>query len=200
MMVKPLLLLLLIGVIIEVHLVSPPYRVPCGNSCGCDKTTKCPGKLTCQTGEVLVDRPPFCEPTCCDDCSNSKPFPLNYLIRPTCVCKKGLVRHNGACIEPCQCPSKGEAVTKAPLTTTSTASCNDDVPYKNQPAGCQSNAPAPVKPSCGCPQMVTPNPCLCQSTPLPCPCQAVSTSGCPVQCYPPPPVAPPNPCGPCGRL
>ncbi|XP_029734448.2 uncharacterized protein LOC115269772 [Aedes albopictus] len=195
MKVKLFLLVLFFGVISEVRSIGPPNRVPCGEGCGCNKPTKCPGKLVCQPGEVLADRPPFCEPTCSDDCSATKPFPLGYLVKPTCVCKPGLVRHNGVCIEPCDCPAKEEP----PVTPKACGS--DDVPYQNQPGGCQTCNSLPAKPPCGCPQAPA-KPCPCQVTPLPCPCQgapAPAPGGCPAPCYPPPPVAPPNPCGSCGR-
>ncbi|XP_058456840.1 uncharacterized protein LOC131434202 [Malaya genurostris] len=58
----------------------------------------------CHANEDLLRSPPCCEPTCFDDCSN-RICPLVFVDKPTCVCKTGLVRHNGMCISPRKCPS-----------------------------------------------------------------------------------------------
>ncbi|XP_065073955.1 uncharacterized protein LOC135697977 [Ochlerotatus camptorhynchus] len=187
-------LVLFFGIISEVYLVSPPYRAPCGgDKHDCDKPTKCPGRLSCQPGEMLVDSPPCCEPTCCDDCSNVK-CPLIYVQKPTCVCKPGLVRNKGFCIEPCQCPPKEKEEKHHILPPVTTPKC-DDVTYQDQSGGCKKCNSVPVKPPCGCQQNTPKPPCPCQVKPLPCPCQGVVAPSPPCSCYPPPPVAPPSPCG-----
>ncbi|XP_055527193.1 uncharacterized protein LOC129719812 [Wyeomyia smithii] len=72
----------------------PPYQMPRPQN---------PIGRYCNSNEDLLRSPPCCEPTCFDDCSN-KICPLSFIERPTCVCKTGLVRHNGNCINPRQCP------------------------------------------------------------------------------------------------
>uniref|UniRef100_A0A182PRZ5 EGF-like domain-containing protein n=1 Tax=Anopheles epiroticus TaxID=199890 RepID=A0A182PRZ5_9DIPT len=59
------------------------------------------GPKCCPPNEVLLWCPPVCEPTCDNDCV---PTPSGVPME-TCVCKPGFVRHNGCCIEKCECPA-----------------------------------------------------------------------------------------------
>ncbi|XP_055612380.1 keratinocyte proline-rich protein-like [Uranotaenia lowii] len=63
------------------------------------------GKACCPPNEELQKCPPCCEPTCDNDCTDLV-CPLIYVDKPTCVCKAGLVRHEGRCIVPNRCPVK----------------------------------------------------------------------------------------------
>uniref|UniRef100_A0A182QI22 EGF-like domain-containing protein n=1 Tax=Anopheles farauti TaxID=69004 RepID=A0A182QI22_9DIPT len=67
----------------------------------------------CPPNEVLLWCPPICEPTCDNDCV---PTPSG-VPSETCVCKPGYVRHNGCCIERCECPAPTPPPTECPPVT-----------------------------------------------------------------------------------
>ncbi|XP_052895658.1 keratin-associated protein 16-1-like [Anopheles moucheti] len=60
-------------------------------------------KESCAACEELVFTQTCCEPTCDFDCSNTV-CPLVLVEQATCACRPGLVRYQGHCIEPSDCP------------------------------------------------------------------------------------------------
>ncbi|XP_001237832.3 zonadhesin [Anopheles gambiae] len=68
------------------------------------------GPKCCPPNEVLLWCPPVCEPTCDNDCV---PTPSGVPME-TCVCKPGFVRHQGRCIEKCECPAPCPPPTEPP--------------------------------------------------------------------------------------
>ncbi|KAL1402433.1 hypothetical protein pipiens_001855 [Culex pipiens pipiens] len=163
-----------------------------------------PGALQCSPSEDLLQSPPCCEPTCSNDCSNIV-CPLVFIDEPTCVCKTGLVRQNGICIDPRQCvpEAPGQATEYGEYYSSAVAipvaipvpydnsipappAVYTDVSYINQPAVCGgavTTTTTVAPPPC---VVTTPAPCQCQQqTPAPCACQSAAAP-----CLPPPPVAP----------
>ncbi|XP_053663636.1 keratin-associated protein 16-1-like [Anopheles marshallii] len=58
---------------------------------------------SCAACEELVFTQACCEPTCDFDCSHTV-CPLVLVEQATCACRPGLVRYQGHCIEPSDCP------------------------------------------------------------------------------------------------
>ncbi|KFB51452.1 AGAP006522-PA-like protein [Anopheles sinensis] len=67
--------------------------------------TVLPVQKKCSQNEELAYCRPYCEATCEHDCKGVPP-PKTCIPEPSCVCKDGFVRHNGRCIQKCDCPRR----------------------------------------------------------------------------------------------
>ncbi|XP_058123539.1 uncharacterized protein LOC131294707 [Anopheles ziemanni] len=67
--------------------------------------TVLPMQKKCSQNEELAYCRPYCEATCEQDCKGVPP-PKTCIPDPSCVCKDGFVRHNGRCIQKCDCPRR----------------------------------------------------------------------------------------------
>uniref|UniRef100_A0A182QZK5 EGF-like domain-containing protein n=1 Tax=Anopheles farauti TaxID=69004 RepID=A0A182QZK5_9DIPT len=87
---------------------APCYTTPapCYTTPAPSYTTPAPYEppKTCNACEELVLTQTCCEPTCDNDCSGVQCNPLLLVQEPTCACRPGLVRYQGHCVEPSNCP------------------------------------------------------------------------------------------------